>query len=284
MTKEPVNIQKKWTNETYVGANGKKSLIDLSIPSNFDGDLVIFIHGYMGFKDWGCWSLVEDYFLRAGKAFCKYNVSHNGCSIEHPEDFVDLEAFGRNTYTKELADLNAVVEWIKSKEIGGYRTHLIGHSRGGGIALLAGNVIDNISSITTWAAISDIEKRFPKEKDLEDWKESGVRIQKNGRTKQELPLFYAQFEDFQVNKEKLNIEESVKKLQQPLLIIHGTEDTSVLLEEGENIARWSGKELTNIPNTAHTFDSKHPWNEEEMPLGLSKVCKLALDFINKNHG
>ena len=40
----------------------EKLLIDLSIPQINNGKLIIFIHGYMGYKDWGCWNLVERYF------------------------------------------------------------------------------------------------------------------------------------------------------------------------------------------------------------------------------
>ena len=46
-------------NQIYTGANGRKSLLDIVVPVNFNGRLILFIHGYMGYKDWGCWNLVE---------------------------------------------------------------------------------------------------------------------------------------------------------------------------------------------------------------------------------
>ena len=49
-------------NKIFTGANKKKSLYDLDIPENWNQKLIIFIHGYMGYKDWGCWNLVSDYF------------------------------------------------------------------------------------------------------------------------------------------------------------------------------------------------------------------------------
>ena len=49
-------------NEAYNGANDRKSLLDLVIPENYNDEIILFIHGYMGFKDWGCWNLVSEYF------------------------------------------------------------------------------------------------------------------------------------------------------------------------------------------------------------------------------
>ncbi|RZV60365.1 MAG: alpha/beta hydrolase, partial [Flavobacteriaceae bacterium] len=40
--------------------------------------LVIFCHGYKGFKDWGAWDLVANAFMEAGCFFVKFNFSHNG--------------------------------------------------------------------------------------------------------------------------------------------------------------------------------------------------------------
>ena len=49
-------------NASYSGANGRNSLIDLEIPEEFNGEIIIFIHGFMGFKDWGAWNLVQQFF------------------------------------------------------------------------------------------------------------------------------------------------------------------------------------------------------------------------------
>ena len=45
--------------EQYVGASEKTSLYDLNIPDNWNRKLLIFSHGYMGYKDWGAWNLME---------------------------------------------------------------------------------------------------------------------------------------------------------------------------------------------------------------------------------
>ena len=110
MVKLEGNIAGNWSNEIFQGADGKESLIDLIIPENFNGKLIVFVHGYMGFKDWGCWPMVEQFFVENGYAFCKYNISHNGCSVDSPTDFVDLESFGKNTYSKREKRLGMCYE------------------------------------------------------------------------------------------------------------------------------------------------------------------------------
>ena len=76
--------------------------------------LIIFCHGYKGFKDWGAWSLLAEAFAASGTAVLKFNFSHNGGTVKQPIDFPDLEAFGHNNYTKELDDLNAVLNWVET--------------------------------------------------------------------------------------------------------------------------------------------------------------------------
>ncbi|MEQ6122074.1 hypothetical protein [Reichenbachiella sp. MALMAid0571] len=58
--------------------------------------VVLFIHGFKGFKDWGYFNLMADHFSDTNFVFVKMNLSHNGTTPESPLDFADLEAFGNN--------------------------------------------------------------------------------------------------------------------------------------------------------------------------------------------
>ena len=171
------------------------------------------------------------------------------------------------------------MKWAEEKVSGLESMVLIGHSRGGGVALLSANSHPKLRGIATWAAISNIEKRFPKGNELAKWKKEGVRFQKNGRTKQELPLYYGQYEDYLMNNEQLDIRDAVMEMQLPLYFIHGEDDTSVKIDEGRNLSIWAGQSLVSIQGTAHTFGSSHPWNAPELPEFLKKVCKLTLEFF-----
>lgn len=266
-------------NKIYLGAKGKKSLYDVSLPDNWNQEMIIFIHGYMGFKDWGCWNLVQDFFNQHQFGFVKYNVSHNGCTIENSTEFVDLDSFSNNNYSNELDDLNSIITIVKANYPSVVKIHLIGHSRGGGIALLQSQNND-IDKICSWAGICDIGKRFPKGDELEVWKKNQIRYVLNRRTGQQMPLHYSQFEDYMQNRERLHIESHCRNSDTPTLLIHGDKDESISINEGKSMADWLNTELRIIQNTGHTFDSSHPWTENQLPYPLLEICEITLDFLN----
>lgn len=266
-------------NAIYSGAEKRESLYDLTFSNTGSEKVIIFIHGYMGYKDWGCWNLVSDFFVDKGYSFLKYNVSHNGGTIEQPIDFNDLNAFENNSYTKEIQDFEAILRIVEDK-FKDPEIYIIGHSRGGGIALLQSKSA-KITKIASWAGISSIENRFPKGEDLEIWQQQGKYVRKNGRTHQEMPHSYNQFLDFTTHKDRLNIENYCLTSTTPTIVIHGEQDQSVLLNESENIANWLNTQLVVIPETAHTFGSKQPYIETAMPTALTDVCIKTLNFFNQ---
>ena len=201
--------------------------------------IIIFCHGYKGFKDWGAWNIMAETFANAGFFFIKFNFSHNGGTVDNPIDFPDLEAFGANNYTKELDDLETVIDWVSSNadfknEINLEAIYLIGHSRGGGIVLLKANEDNRIKKVITLAGVCDFEKRTATIGDLEQWKKDGVKYVVNGRTKQQMPHYYQFYEDFIKNKKRFDVKKAAENLKIPQLIIHGDADTSVLIDEAEN--------------------------------------------------
>src|ERR1700749_2742894 len=120
------------------GANGRGMPADLTFDSRHKhAPLVIFAHGFKGFKDWGSHNLVAQYFAEHGFRFLKFNFSHNGTTVSHPTEFFDLIAFADNTFSIELDDLASVISFAcggaaMPREHGVY---LIGHSMGGGISI-----------------------------------------------------------------------------------------------------------------------------------------------------
>ena len=95
------------------GAEEKPMTLDLFY--NEDGKpkpVVIYAHGFNGFKDWGNFDLIAEAFAAAGFALVKFNFSHNGTTPGQPELFADLEAFGNNNYSKQLKDLEIITNWI----------------------------------------------------------------------------------------------------------------------------------------------------------------------------
>ena len=224
-------------------------------------------------------------FANAGFFFIKFNFSHNGGTVEQPIDFPDLEAFGNNNYTKELDDLESVINWISinadfKKETDIKDVTIIGHSRGGGIVLLKANEDARVKKVISLAGVSDYKSRFPKNEKFQEWVEEGVYFVKNGRTHQEMPHFYQFFKDFEENEQRLDIQKATQNLKIPLLIIHGDNDTSVAIEEAENIHKWNPKSSFQIiENADHVFNVSHPWENQKMSQELEEIIKQCVAFL-----
>lgn len=249
--------------------------------------IILFVHGFKGFKDWGHFNLIADYFAKKGFVYVKLNLSHNGTNPENPIDFVDLDAFGKNNFSIELDDLGYVIDYLFSdnpvihmNEIDLDKLNLIGHSRGGGLVLLKTAEDKRVKKVVTFAAIHDLEKRWP-QSFIDDWKDKGVQYVYNGRTEQDMPLYYQLVEDFLANSDRLNIPERVKEIKVPLLITHGTEDVTLDVSMANELASWNkGAELCIIEEANHVFGGSHPFNENELPKHSKILVERTLEFLN----
>lgn len=272
-------------NHVYEGANNRKSVYDVCYkPTNTPLPVVIFAHGYKGFKDWGCWDLVAEKFAENGFMFVKFNFSHNGGTVDNPIDFPDLEAFANNRYSYELNDLLKMVDLFADNNhyqkqlIDNSAVNLIGHSRGGGIVLIGAAMSEKINALSTWAAVSDFQGRFVS--DIEKWKEAGVMYVENGRTKQQMPHYYSFYEDYLANKTLLDIPKLLPLIKSRSLIIHGNDDVVVSCSEAKNIAEHVvNSKLLLLPNANHTFGTKHPWQEQFIPTELNRVVHETITFF-----
>ena len=270
------------------GKHQKPILIDYRyLPDGLQKPIIIFCHGYKGFKDWGAWNLMADAFTEAGFCFIKFNFSHNGGTKEEPIDFSDLEAFGNNNYTKELDDLDSVINWVCSNaelstEANIENITLLGHSRGGGIVIIKAAEDSRVKTVISLAGVSDYKNRFPVGMAFNKWKDSGVFFVENARTKQQMPHHYQFYEDFAKNEKRLTIQSAAKNLNIPFLIIHGDADTSVSIQEAQNLHQWNpNSTLQVIKGANHVFGAAHPWQPNYLPKHLEHVVNLITQFNKK---
>ena len=124
-------------------------------------------------------------------------------------DSPDLEAFAENNYTKELDDIESILDHILddnnpfSSEIDKDNLTLIGHSRGGGIAILKSSEDSRIKKLITLASVSNFGKRSSTIGNLDEWKRDGVKYIMNGRTKQMMPHNYQFYLNYKENEDRL---------------------------------------------------------------------------------
>ncbi|MBC7865972.1 MAG: alpha/beta hydrolase [Gloeobacteraceae cyanobacterium ES-bin-316] len=272
------------------GADGMPLLLDLFFEdANGSKPVVIYAHGFNGFKDWGNCDLVAEQFANAGFVFLKFNFSHNGTAPENPEEFSDLEAFGNNNYSIELRDLEQITNWV-CDELNPYsaamnirEVYLTGHSMGGGISILYAAKDLRIKKLITWAAINECKTpwgNWPEHK-IKEWKDTGVAYYINTRTKQELPLYYQLHEDYIKNSERLDIKKAIQNLSIPILICHGSLDTSVPVQKAIELKSWQPFAEIFIIETDHGFGRSHPWTKEVVPAAMQSIIDVSILFLNK---
>jgi len=250
--------------------------------------VIIFNHGFKGFKDWGPFPLVADAFAQAGFVFIKVNFSHNGVTLEKSTEFADLDAFSKNNFSIELDDTGVLLDalfnnstGIDSKEMDLSRIYIAGHSRGGASAILKAAEDPRIKKVATWAAVSNLETWHSKE-ELEYWKKHRLIYVQNKRTNQQMPLDFQLVEDYIAHRDRLNVPDAVKKLQIPMLAIHGSADETVPVAAAYSFKEWNPSVKVKIIDGAnHTFGADHPFTGTKLPRDFKLVVDETMRFFGE---
>lgn len=267
------------------GFNNQPISIDITVPkSKVPVPVVILCHGFKGFKDWGHFNWVADSAAQEGIAFLKFNFSHNGIKAPNFTELSDLEAFSNNNYSIELDDLGKVVDYTiehaDSYNLNPTEIYLLGHSRGGGIALLKTASDKRIKKLALWASLSEFDSFFWPET-IKEWNNSGVVYAENKRTGQQLPIKKQFYDNFLENKSNLDIRKAARMIEVPMLIIHGDKDETVDISHADflyNIVQHSI--LIKVENGNHTFEGKHPFNTEtDVTPMLEELLENTVEFF-----
>lgn len=266
---------------SFKTSEGEKLCITTYLAERFFfGKTIIFVHGFKGFKDWGFGPYLGEYFAKKGFYVITFNFSHNGVG-ENKSEFTELEKFAKNTFSREVNELNELIDAFRDGFFEGIdlnsKISILGHSRGGAIALFSSSKRDDIDAVITWAAISKLDRYSKRQK--EEWRRNGFVEVLNTRTNQMMRLNVSLLNDIEWNASgSLNLENAVKILNKPLLIAHGDQDLAVPIAESEQIYSWADKsktELFKLFGTGHTFDIVHPF------VGTTEKFERLLDESTK---
>jgi pimeloyl-ACP methyl ester carboxylesterase len=239
---------------------------DAWIPPDRETDVAIVVcHGFKGFKDWGFFPYLSEQLARRTRCLAiSFNVTGSGIG-GRSDAFTELERFGRNTFTKELEDLEVVLDGLTVGRLGGIsvpaasRIGLVGHSRGGSTSLLKASRRRQVRSLVTWAAVASLERY--EELFGERWETGEAVFIENVRTGQQMPLYRNLLDDLRAHRERLDVLRAAGSLKIPYLVVHGIEDEAVPVSEAEALAGAAGKlaTLLLIDGAGHTMNAKHPF-------------------------
>lgn len=245
--------------------------------------VVVMCHGFKGFKDWGPFPAWGRRLAEGGFCSVLFNFSYNGVAADAPTAFTELEKFAENTFTRELSDLGAVLDAVEKSALPEAPLDpaclgLLGHSRGGGTAVLQAAEDARVRALATWSAVSGFIERFTPEQ-MDDWKRQGYTEILNSRTGQRMRLGRVLYDDALAHRERLDIQAAAARVSVPWLIVHAPDDEAVPMAEAKALESAAEGALF-VAEGGHTFGGAHPF-DGEVPPSLEAVWARTTDFFKR---
>jgi uncharacterized protein len=279
---------------TIPSSEGLPIAYDLYTPSHamYELPVVLFLHGFKGFKDWGTFPDACIEIASTGYAVLAMNFSLNGTG-DNPYEFDRLDLFARETLSQDLEDVASVLEALRNGTIKSslvtmdtHNVAVIGHSRGGHTAVVAASELDQITLVVTWAAVSNVLKHWS-EAQIKDWTTKGYTEILNSRTGQKMRVDRVVYDDAVENEKRLMAVNRVKDLNLPCCFIHGTDDDAVSFEHTQILYEncpSSEKDRIFIDGANHTFGSTHPYMDDNLPKKFTEVLDHTLRWLDSFNG
>jgi len=252
--------------------------------------VILFLHGFKGFKDWGPFPVIRERLAAAGFISIGFNSSHNGVG-DDLKSFTELDRFAENTISRELGEIGDVIDGIvqlesipiEANEINNDAIGLHGHSRGASAIILEAQRHRVVRAAAAWAP----PIRFHRYTDgLHDqWKKKGYIEIENARTGQIMRLNLSLLEDIEQHEAEFDVLAAAKMLtsqEKGLLLVAGSEDLTVKVEEPQSIYEAAMKQFAEIhiiPRTGHTFGAEHP--KKDIPPPMETALGLTINFFQK---
>lgn len=207
---------------------------------------VIGSHGLESSKDGDKWLVLSPRLCDSGFAFLRF--SYRGCGEGQDKSEGNFED---TTLTGRVQDYRAAIDFMRKTGINGRRLGTIGSSLGGMAVLAAGD--EGVRAMVTLATPCEIVRPDDKE-----YFELGLGRRLRTRF----------FEDLR----RYDMGEAVGKIHCPLLIIHGSQDEAVPVEDARRLYRHANepKRLEIIDGANHVFDA---------PEHLEQVITLSLQWF-----
>jgi uncharacterized protein len=259
----PMSAPQSFSLETAIGATLHGYL---NLPAGRGAPTIVAVHGFKGFMEWGFFPYWADLLSDRGFAVVRFNLS--GAGMQPGDEIVtDREAFRRATIGQDLGEVLTVLDALAKGDLAAgiadpERISLFGHSRGGGVALLAAAHAawrHRVRSLVTWAAVATFSRLEPEQ--VAKWRERGEFEILNVRTGQRLMLGTEILDDLAANAAERDLAFAAGERRAPWLIVHGDRDETVGRSEAETLASAAADphELLLVPGGDHGLGGRHPF-------------------------
>jgi uncharacterized protein len=274
------------------GAQGESILGNTHRPTSDPRGVVLIVHGFLGYKDYGMFPALARSFAEAGFIAHRFNLSHSGMTNEI-ETFARPDLFERDTWRHQVVDVRAVVDAIGASTLDGANLPLcfFGHSRGGDTCLLAAaemfacNDERTPCAVVTAAAPSALCRMG--EAVQSQLLEQGFLEHKSNRTGQTLRIGRDWLRDQLDDPASHDLCARVGTISCPMLFVHGEDDPTVPAADAVELAeaalaanRDREVRVCVIPAANHVFNTPNPMpTNEPIPEALAELIEVAGGFF-----
>ncbi len=182
-------------------------------------ETVVITHCFTCSKDYKVVAAIAKLLASRGLRVLRFDFAGSGTSTGD---------FGKTTLATNVSDLSSAGKWLAER---GYSaSHLVGHSLGGIACILAARLMPEVRSVAVVAAPSSathLLETIP-EIDPELTVRDSVQVTIGGRQ-------VSITRDFVENLKSHSVKETVAGIKLPFLVVHGTEDRTVPIAEGEKL-------------------------------------------------
>jgi pimeloyl-ACP methyl ester carboxylesterase len=246
----------------FDNSKGQKLCGILSNPTYLkDKPIIVLCHGFSTSKDGRTYVRLEEILNNSGISTLRFDFFGHG---ESNGKFEEL------TLSEAVDDIQKAIRLLKDS---GYRKiGLFGSSFGGMASIVTASGGQDLYVLALKSPVSDylgvLLSRIS-EQELKNWKREGV-IHFTGNEGEELKLNYSFFEDAT----KISGYDMAKKIKIPTLIVHGSKDETVPVEQSKKTAGLiENCRLKIIEGGDHTYSK-----EED----FEKLLDLVSKFIIQN--
>ncbi len=275
------------------GADGQTILGDCHTPPRPPLGVVLIVHGFLGYKDYGMFPPLARAMAHAGYIAHRFNLSHSGMT-NAIDSFERLDLFERDTWRKQVHDVCTVVDAIDRAELAGQNLPyaLFGHSRGGDTCLLAAaETFDQgkprpPNAVITAAAPSALCRMD--EPTRQAVLAQGFIETKSNRTGQTLRIGKAWLQEQIDDPPWHDLCARIRWIACPLLILHGQSDPTVPVQDARDLAdaaqsRTSEQttEVCVVPDASHVFNTPNPMPRDQTPpKAFARLTDAITMFVN----
>jgi putative redox protein len=245
---------------SFYNSRGDKLIGVLHHPAkNAMGGSAILCHGMESDKNSEKLVFLSQALAQRGILTLRFDFAYAGESSGNFEDI---------TYSGEVDDLKAAYALMRTHLAG--KTAILGSSMGGTVALMFDAEEPTVAALVTVAAPLHPEgfpRRILTSEQIQHWRKQGFTIY-NGRR-----LNVSLLEDL----DTIQVSESARKIQCPVLVVHGDADETVPVEEAYELHAClkGSKRLSILRGTDHRLSD---------PSVSQRALAEALDWLTQHVG